>query len=210
MKKGLLAAACLLALVGKSQAADLSVALGADYWNPTPEGQIAGVGSDYDNPSLWTYWVDLRHGFPLIPNANLQRTTLDSQGYGLGNQLTAWDLALYYRLFDNDLFGIGGGLDIRKYDGEANNHSYGETEPMGYLQADANIPGTTISGFADARFASWDGNHSHDYRVGAALEMIANFKLRAGYRNVRLDDTIDGIEFAQRMDGWFAGAEYRF
>ena len=67
-----------------------------------------------------------------------------------------------------------------------------------------------INAFADARFASWDGNHSHDYRIGAALEMIANFKLRAGYRNVRLDDTIDGIEFAQRMDGWFAGAEYRF
>ena len=44
MKKGLLAAACLLALVGKSQAADLSLGLGADYWNPTPEGQIAGLG----------------------------------------------------------------------------------------------------------------------------------------------------------------------
>ena len=210
MKKCLLAAACLLALVGKSQAADLSVGLGADYWNPTPEGQIAGVGSDYDNPSLWTYWADLRHGLPLIPNVSLQRSAFDSQAHGLGNQLTAWDLALFYRLFDNDLFGIGGGLNVRKYDGEVNNHSYGETDPMAYLQAEANIPGTTLSGFADARAASWDGNHSHDYRIGAALELIAKFKLRAGYRNVRIDDSIDGVDFSQRMDGWFAGAEYRF
>lgn len=210
MKKCFLAAACLLALVGKSQAADLSLGLGADYWDPTPEGQVAGVGSGYDNPSLWTYWVDLRHGLPLIPNASLQRSSLDSQAPGLGNQLTAWDLALYYRLFDNDLFGIGGGLNLRRYDGEVNNRSYNETNPMGYLQAEANIPGTTLSGFTDARFAAWDGNHSHDYRIGAALEMIANFKLRAGYRNVRLDDSIDGIDFSQRMDGWFAGAEYRF
>ena len=200
----------ILALSASAQASDLSLALGTDYWNPTPTGSIDGTTTAYDDPSLWTFWADFRHGIPLLPNANLQRTSYDSSGFGLHNDLTAWDLALYYRLFDNDLFGIGGGLNVRKYDGEVNSHSYGETEPMGYLQADANIPGTTISGFADARFASWDGNHSHDYRIGAALEMIANFKLRAGYRNVRLDDTIDGIEFAQRMDGWFAGAEYRF
>nr|MBP8173805.1 hypothetical protein [Aeromonadaceae bacterium] len=96
MKKCLLAAACLLALVGKSQAADLSLGLGGDYWDPTPEGEVAGIGSGYDNPSLWTYWVDLRHGFPLIPNVNLQRSDLSSQGFGLSNELTAWDLALYY------------------------------------------------------------------------------------------------------------------
>ena len=210
MKKCLLAAACLLALVGKSQAADLSLGLGGDYWDPTPEGEVAGIGSGYDNPSLWTYWVDLRHGFPLIPNVNLQRSDLSSQGFGLSNELTAWDLALYYRLFDNDLFGIGGGLNVRKYDGEVNNRNYDENEPMGYLQAEANVPGTTLSAFADARFASWDGNHSHDYRIGGAMELVPKFKLRAGYRNVRMDDSIDGIDFSQRMDGWFAGAEYRF
>ena len=210
MKKSLLVATCLLALAGKSQAADLSLGLGADYWNPTPEGQIEGRGSNYDDPSLWTYWVDLRHGFPLIPNANLQYSDLSSQGAGLSNELDAWDLALYYRLFDNDLFGIGGGLDIRQLEGDFNGKSYKDTLPMGYLQADANIPGTTISGFADARFVSWDGNHSHDYRVGAAMELVAKFKLRAGYRNVRMDDEVDGVNFSQRMDGWFAGAEYRF
>ena len=200
----------ILALSASAQASDLSLALGTDYWNPTPTGSIDGTTTAYDDPSLWTFWADFRHGIPLLPNANLQRTSYDSSGFGLHNDLTAWDLALYYRLFDNDLFGIGGGLNVRKYDGEVNSRSYDEVEPLGYVQADVNIPGTTISGFADARFASWDGNHSHDYRIGAALEMIANFKLRAGYRNVRLDDTIDGIEFAQRMDGWFAGAEYRF
>lgn len=210
MKKGLLAVVCLLALSGKSQAADLSVGLGGDYWNPTPSGQIEGMGSNYDDPSLWSYWLDLRHGFPLIPNANLQYTDLSSQGRGLSNNLDVWDLALYYRLFDNDLFGIGGGLNLRQMDGDVNGKHYKDTLPMGYLQAEVNIPGSTLSGFADARFAEWDGNHSHDYRVGMALEMIANFKLRAGYRNLRMDDSMDGVDFAQRMDGWFAGAEYRF
>ena len=163
MKKTTLGLLCVLAVSAKVSAADLSLGLGADYWYPTPTGQIQGVGSNYDDPSLWTYWV-----------------------------------------------GIGGGLDIRQLDGDFNGKSYKDTIPMAYLQADANIPGTTVSGFADARVSSWDGNHSHDYRIGMAMELVAKFKLRAGYRNVRMDDEMDGVEFAQRMDGWFAGAEYRF
>ena len=210
MKKTTLGLLCVLAVSAKVSAADLSLGLGADYWYPTPTGQIQGVGSNYDDPSLWTYWVDLRHGFPFLPNVNLQHSDLSSQGSGRSNELGAWDLALYYRLFDNDLFGIGGGLDIRQLDGDFNGKSYKDTIPMAYLQADANIPGTTVSGFADARVSSWDGNHSHDYRIGMAMELVAKFKLRAGYRNVRMDDEMDGVEFAQRMDGWFAGAEYRF
>ena len=210
MKKCLVAAACLLALVGKSQAADLSLALGTDYWNPTPTGSIDGTTTAYDDPSLWTFWADLRHGIPLLPNVNLQRTSYDSSGFGLHNDLTAWDLALYYRLFDNDLFGIGGGLDVRQLDGDIYGHSYTETSPLGYLQAEVKIPGTTVSAFSDARFSQWDGEHTHDYRVGMAVEFVPNFNLRGGYRNVRLEANVDGVELAQRMDGWFAGAEYRF
>ena len=96
----------ILALSASAHASDLSLALGTDYWNPTPTGSIDGTTTAYDDPSLWTFWADFRHGIPLLPNANLQRTSYDSSGFGLHNDLTAWDLALYYRLFDNDLFGI--------------------------------------------------------------------------------------------------------
>jgi outer membrane protein len=210
MKKMTLGLCCALALSASAQASDLSLALGTDYWNPTPTGTVDGNAPAYDDSSLWTFWADFRHGIPLLPNVNLQRTSYDTQGFGLHNDLTAWDLALYYRLFDNDLFGIGGGMVVRQLDGDIYGHSYSEMNPLGYLQAEVNIPGTSISGFGDARFSQWDGEHSHDYRVGMAVEFVPNFNLRGGYRNVRLDGNVDGVELAQRMDGWFAGAEYRF
>ena len=210
MKKATLGLCCALALAASAQASDLSLAVGSDYWNPTPTGSVNGYAPQYDDTSLWTFWADFRHGVPLLPNANLQRTSYDSNGGGLSNDLTAWDLALYYRLFDNDLFGIGGGLDLRQLDGDIYGHSYSEVSPLGYLQAEVKIPGTTVSTFGDARFSQWDGEHTHDYRVGMAVEFVPNFNLRGGYRNVRLEANVDGVELAQRMDGWFAGAEYRF
>ena len=199
-----------LALASSAHAADLSVGVGADYWNPQASGHINGVGSGYDNKSEWTVWADVRHPLPLVPNVNLQYTTYDSKGNGVSNDLAAWDLALYYRLFDNDLFGLGGGLDLRQYNGSWFGKDYDELEPLAYLQAEANIPGTSLSVFGDVRGAAWDGNHSHDYRVGMALEFVPKFHLRGGYRNVRLDDNVDGVKLTQNMDGWFAGAEYRF
>lgn len=211
MKKSYIGLCCaLLASASAVQAADLSLALGTDYWNPTPSGTVNNAGSHYDDKSQWTFWADLRHGIPLLPNVNLQRTSYNSSGNGVSNDLEAWDLALYYRLFDNDLFGIGGGLDLRQYNGSWFGNDYNELQPLGYLQAEANIPGTSLSVFGDVRGAAWDGNHSHDYRLGMAVEFVPKFHLRGGYRNVRLDDNIDGARIEQNMDGWFAGAEYRF
>ena len=109
MKLKALSLCGILALSASVQASDLSLAVGTDYWNPTPTGSVNGYAPQYDDTSLWTFWADFRHGVPLLPNANLQRTSYDSQGKGLSNDLTAWDLALYYRFFDNVLFGIGGG-----------------------------------------------------------------------------------------------------
>ncbi len=199
-----------LALASSAHAADLSVGVGADYWNPQASGHINGVGSGYDNKSEWTVWADVRHPLPLVPNVNLQYTTYDSKGNGVSNDLAAWDLALYYRLFDNDLFGLGGGLDLRRLQGSLSGKDYSDLNPLAYVQAEAKIPGTGFSFFGDARGAAWDGNDSHDYRVGMAVEFIPAFNLRAGYRNVRLSDNVDNVRLNQKIDGWFAGSEFRF
>lgn len=209
MKKTILGLCCLMAMSASVHAANMSLAAGADYWKPSSSGDINDIDRGLNDVSEWTFWGDFRHGIPLLPNVNLEQTRYDTQGPGLSNDLKARDLTLYYRLFDNNLFGIGGGITFRFLDGNFNSYSYSETAPMGYLQADVRIPGTTINVFSDARFASWEGDHSYDYRLGMGMEFIRNLNLRAGYRNVRLNDSIDGVALNQRMDGVFAGVEYR-
>ena len=78
MKLKTLSLCGILALSASAHASDLSLALGTDYWNPTPSGSIDGTTTAYDDPSLWTFWADFRHGIPLLPNAicNAPATTV--------------------------------------------------------------------------------------------------------------------------------------
>ena len=55
MKKATLGLCCALALAASAQASDLSLAVGSDYWNPTPTGSVNGYAPQYDDTSLWTF-----------------------------------------------------------------------------------------------------------------------------------------------------------
>lgn len=65
----------------------------------------------------------------------------------------AYDLSLYYRLFNNDLFQIDLGLTGRRYDGDFNtqHYSYDKDVLMAYTGAEVRIPGTGFAAFGDAR-----------------------------------------------------------
>lgn len=209
MKKTLLAAA-LLALTGTSAMAadDWRFAAGTDIWNAEGSGRVDEVGTrdGFDDNYNWSGYLQLEHGIILLPNAKFEISDLSTSGGAFDNDLQAYDLSLYYRLFNNDLFQIDLGLTGRRYEGDFNtvNDSYHEDVLMAYAGTELHIPGTGFSAFGDARVQDAD---NYDYRLGGAYKFSSlPLKLRAGWRQVDMDfDSVD-----QRVDGWFAGAEFTF
>ncbi len=214
MKKytvSLLATAILTA--GAAHANDFSVAGGLDYMYSDMSGTAQGQHG-FNHKSLWTTYVDFRHPLFMLPNVNFQATDFSSNAPGINNDLTAYDFAFYYSPFDLDTLTLNAGLNIRSYDGELNHHGYSDDTVMLYGAAETQIPGTDLGAFADARVSYWDGDHSHDWKMGVSYvvfpEDTLKLKVRAGYRNARIDYHDDGVDLAQHLDNWFVGAELRY
>lgn len=196
-------------------AADFSVGAGVDYLRTGMHGSLEHQGEDFHSNSRWTGFVDFRHPLLVLPNVNFQSSEMFSQANGLKNDLLVHDLAFYYRPFELGLVNIDVGLDLRRYDGDFNDqHSYSRDQAMLFTGVEAGLPGLPLDAFADARVTQWDGDKSHDWRIGMSWAVnpqdSIQLKLRAGYRNVRMDFDADGIEVNQRTDGWFVGTEFRF
>lgn len=209
MKKTLLASS-LLALMSTSAMAadDWRFAVGSDIWNAEGSGHVNDIGANgsFDDKNNWSGYLQLEHGIILLPNAKFEMSDLSSSGGAFDNDLQAYDLSLYYRLFNNDLFQIDLGLTGRRYEGDFNtqHYSYDKDVLMAYSSAEVRLPGTGFSAFGDARVQDAD---NYDYRLGGAYKFSSlPLKLRAGWRQVDVDfDKVD-----QRVDGWFAGAEFSF
>ena len=209
----LLAAATLVA--GAAQADDFSIGGGLDYMYSDMDGSAQHVDRDFSSNSLWTTYVDFRHPLLMVPNANFQATDLSSTASGFDNKLRTYDFALYYSPLELDTLTLNAGLNLRSYDGTLNHdHDYSNDTIMMYGAAETLIPGTDLGAFADARVAHWDGDHSHDWKMGVSYvvfpEDVLKFKVRAGYRNMRVNYTEDGVQLDQHMDNWFLGAELRY
>ena len=209
MKKSLIAGAILALFSTATMAADdWRFTAGAEIWNAEGSGSIHGVGTndDYDTQNNWTGYLQVEHGIWLLPNARFEMTDFGTSGGSFENDLQAYDLTLYYRVFNNDLFNIDLGLTGRKYDGEFHtlNESYDEGELMAFTGAEVLLPGTGISFFGDARVEN--GDH-YDYRLGAAYQFSGvPIKVRAGWR----DAAIDIADMDQGIEGWFLGGEFNF
>ena len=141
MKK-LLVAAAFAAAVSSSAQADtlLGVYIGGQIWANQASGSF-GSSDDQSTFSLedesqGSIFIALEHPLPLIPNAKIARTTLDTSGgtnlnkeftfrdetYAEGTNvdvtfdLTYTDYTLYYELFDNDLISFDFGITGRDFD----------------------------------------------------------------------------------------------
>ena len=209
MKKTLIAAS-LLALFSQAAMAadDWRFAAGVDSWNSQGSGSIHGVDANgsYDDQYNWTGYLQVEHDIFLLPNAKFEITDFSTSGGSFNNDLEAYDLTLYYRLLNNDLFKIDLGLTGRQYDGKFHtlNESYDEGELMAYTGAEVMLPGTGFSFFGDARIEN--GDH-YDYRLGAAYQFSSiPVQIRAGWR----DAAIDSAEMDQGIEGWFIGGAFRF
>ena len=121
MKKTLIAG-FVLALCSQSAMAadDWRFAAGADVWAAKGSGQAYGTSADgsYDDSYNWNGYLQLEHGIIFLPNAKFEVSDFSTSGGNFKNDLTAYDLSLYYRLFNNDLFKIDLGMTGRHYDGE--------------------------------------------------------------------------------------------
>lgn len=215
MKKyslSLLAASVLVA--GAAYADDFSVGGGLDYMYSDMSGTAQGQG-DFDKNSHWSTFLDFRHPLLMVPNVNFQASDLTSEATGFNNKLKTYDFAFYYSPVAIQELTLNAGLNLRRYDGSLNhNQDYSNNAIMLYGSAEAPIPDSDFGVFADTRISRWDNDHSHDWKAGVSYNVFPEdtlkFKVRAGYRNVRVDYHKDSIDLAQHMDNWFLGAELRY
>jgi outer membrane protein len=143
MKKILVAAALAAALSSSAQADTLlGVYIGGQIWANETSGSFGDSDDlstfNLDDEKQGSVFIALEHPLPLIPNARISRTTLDTAGstqlttdftfrdetYAAGTtvdasfDLTYTDYTLYYELFDNDLVSFDFGITGRDFDSD--------------------------------------------------------------------------------------------
>jgi len=143
MKKIILATTLAAALCSTAQADTLlGVYIGGQIWASETSGSF-GDSSDQstfnlDDEKQGSVFIALEHPLPLIPNAKISRTTLDTKGrtnldadfsfrdetfaanvdVDVTFDLSYTDYTLYYEIFDNDLISFDFGLTGRDFDSE--------------------------------------------------------------------------------------------
>ena len=142
MKKIALAAALASVLSTNVQADALGIYLGGQIWDNQASGTFGDASSQIDfnledeTPS--SFFIAFEHPLPLIPNARIASTSLETQGMTtLGDDfdfddetflkgadvnanfdVSYVDYTLYYELFDNDLLSFDFGITARDFDGD--------------------------------------------------------------------------------------------
>lgn len=209
MKKTLIAGALLaLCSQGAMAADDWRFSAGADIWAAEGSGQVYNrIADGYDDDYNWNGYLQLEHGIILVPNAKFEVSDFSTSGGNFKNEMTVYDLSLYYRLFNNNLFKIDVGLTGRRYDGELvtlNRSGYDEDTLMAFAGTEVYLPNTGLAAFGDLRVRDAD---NYDYRLGASYKFSSlPVKVRAGWR----DASVDFSPVDQHINGWFVGGEFTF
>ena len=197
-----LIAASLLVSTAKADTL-LGVYAGAQMWAMESSGSVSTSADDllsftYDDERQGSFYVALEHFVPLVPNAKIIVTSLETDGNTTINRdftfagetfavnadlqntldLTSTDHILYYEILDNDLISIDLGINAKKLEGSisvtetaSNTTSVQDMNgfiPMLYSRVEIGIPATDISLFAEGSYLAVDDNNVMD--VNAALE----------------------------------------
>lgn len=207
MKKILLATV-LSAAISTTVQADtlLGLYIGGQIW----ANETSGTFGDSDNQANFnlnsqeqgSFFIALEHPLPLIPNAKISRTTLNTDGiaqlsssfdfrdkvYSVNADvdtsfdLTYTDYTLYYELFDNDLVSFDFGITARDFDTDielvqgstSSTLSASGIVPMLYAYTNIGLPFTGFNVFGEGNFLSLDDNTIYDLQVGISYELIDN------------------------------------
>ncbi|WP_448211757.1 TIGR04219 family outer membrane beta-barrel protein [Colwellia sp. MEBiC06753] len=143
MKKALLATSLSCMLSATAQADVVGVYIGGQVWATSTEGAFAEssdlVPFDFDDEQQASFYIEVEHPFPVIPNIKVSQSTLDTKGvttltdelefggetFVAGSTVNAKfdldyrDYTLYYELFDNGALSFDFGITARDFDGHA-------------------------------------------------------------------------------------------
>ncbi len=210
MKKKILAVSfAMMSCISVQADTLLGLYIGGQVWSNQSsgsfsEGKTPQVNFSLDKEVQASYFIALEHPIPLIPNAKISSTTLDTFG---NTQLTtnftfdgetysaATDLAttfetsyvdytLYYELFDNDLLTFDFGLTARDLDSYVkvvdsvskvnSDISASGIIPMAYLSTNIGLPFTGFNVFAEGNFLTYDDQTIYDLQAGISYEVLDN------------------------------------
>ena len=157
----------LAATFSVSSAADtLGFYIGGQVWDAQFDGVLGESGNQTDfnlaKEKQTNFYVAFEHPIPLIPNARIASTTMDTTGlttltsdidfggetFAAGSEVdTGFDVSyvdytLYYEIFDNGLFSFDIGLTGRDFNGDIMVSSSVNTAPVGETPVLTTVTGT--------------------------------------------------------------------
>ena len=142
MKKSVIAAGMAALLSAGVQADTIGLYLGGQVWDNSVDGIFGESGGQTDfnlkDEQQGSFFIAVEHPLPLIPNAKVSMTNLDTEGSTVltsdfdfaGETFTKGtavdsifdmsyvDYTLYYELFDNGLFSFDFGISARDLDSD--------------------------------------------------------------------------------------------
>lgn len=190
--------------------------VGADmWWGSTKLNEVRK--DDSSSPSLY---FAFEHKFPMLPNASIRYTTIDSSDLAFDK----YDYTFYYNVLDHDLMHFDAGITVTQYSGSkyiepvnGGQSDFDELTWSFYGGAEINVPKTNIDFIGSMEFGDSKGIKSTDLMAGVQYRLPvvdSEVALRGGYRVIDLDSdevfTSDAGKSFVMVDGWFMGAELRF
>ncbi|CZF84163.1 hypothetical protein GCE9029_04239 [Grimontia celer] len=187
----------------------LGAKVGADAWYA--DAKVNDVRAD-DASVQPSYYAAFEHFIPLVPNAKIRYTGVESAKYDV--DFTQYDLIAYYEILDNDLISFDIGLNLQKFDGRFTGRSFDEWQPAVYSDVRLGIPATPVSLFGTFSFGSYDDTSTVDAEAGVLFTLglvAADLNFKAGYRVQDYDFNYFGANDGKFYnDGFFGGVEFNF
>lgn len=190
----------------------LGAKVGADAWYA--DAKVNDVRAD-DTNVQGSYYAAFEHFIPLVPNAKIRYTGVQSNGALTENvEFTQYDLIAYYEILDNDLISFDIGLNLQKFEGDFGPRKFDEWQPAVYSDVRLGIPATPVSLFGTFSFGSFDDTSTVDAEAGVLFTLglvAADLNFKAGYRVQDYDFAyFDGNPGKFYNDGFFGGVEFNF
>lgn len=210
MKKQILGAIALCSTAPFAANADmLGATAGVDFWYA--DAKINDVRAD-DSSFQSSVYLAFEHPIPLIPNAKIRYTGVDSSKFN--TDFDQYDLIAYYELLDNDLFKFDVGLNLQHFNGnfgEKINQSFSEWQPNLYATGTIGIPMLPLSIFGTFSYGDYDGTSTVDAEAGVAFSLVdflpVSLDVKAGYRIIDHDFNYFNKPARIVNDGFFFGLE---
>lgn len=182
----------------------LGLYAGAQAWRMDSSGALSDSATlltefNFSQETQGSYYLAFEHPIPLIPNAKIIHSEMDTQGgvtlvgdfsfagetFRSGTsvntdvELVNTDYVLYYELFDNDLIAFDLGLNGKYIDGSllvtdkqtASMRNFSGIVPMLYSRVEVGLPFTGLGAYVEGSYLSF--NHTlYDYQAAITYTFI--------------------------------------